>query len=254
MKKILAAVLFVIFCVSLFGCNADDLKDAITGEDAVTLTTAEKIGTNGKFDIYKLTYSDGFETTVEIGDNSVVEDVRVVNGALVYTISGLFTAVFDTIDMNNIQISGITGSTNIQGGEASDSGIKLESSGNIVISSNGNVGNVAMASAFRTAPVPRCDHKFGDYTKKTDSTCSAVGIDEAKCTECGFVLFYYNAMLEHTLDTTTLKEHLSCHKESYTYYECTVCGAHDKVDSIKSPDHQYDSDGVCTECGAKVGN
>lgn len=246
MKKILAAVLFVIFCVSLFGCNADDLKDAITGEDAVTLTTAEKIGTNGKFDIYKLTYSDGFETTVEIGDNSVVESVSVINGALSYKLVGTF---FYKGDIESDGSGGfIVSGSNIQ--------ITNPSSPNVSLTPGSSTtgGTITFANPYTTSPVPHCDHTFGDYVKKDDSTCSKHGTDEAACTKCGFVLFYYNAMLEHTLDTTILKEHLSCHKESYTYYECTVCGAHDKVDSIKSPDHQYDSDGVCTECGAKVGN
>ena len=244
MKKILAAVLFVIFCVSLFGCNADDLKDAITGEDAVTLTTAEKIGTNGKFDIYKLTYSDGFETTVEIGDNSVVESVSVINGALSYKLVGTFFYKGDIESDGNGGF--IVSGSNIQ--------ITNPSSPNVSLTPGSSTtgGTIAFANPYTTSPVPHCDHTFGDYVKKDDSTCSKHGTDEAACTKCGFVLFYYHEKPAHTYDRdTVIVVEATCTKDGYTANPCTECSAHDKIESTKAKGHTYGSDGLCTTCGEK---
>ena len=246
MKKILSSILLIFTLLSLIGCDVKDSLD-IAGKDEnpELLISAEKTGSDGSFDIYKLTYADGFETEVKIGDNSVVESVTVVNGALAYKLVGTF--VFSGKLESDGNGGYIIGGSNAEIIDPSSPTISLTPGGS---STSGGV--ISFATPYITSPVPHCDHTFGDFVKKDDSTCSKHGTDEAACTKCGFVLFYYHEKPAHTYDRdTVIVVEATCTKDGYTANPCTKCSAHDKIESTKAKGHTYGSDGLCTTCGEK---
>ena len=74
-----------------------------------------------------------------------------------------------------------------------------------------------------------CKHNWGEYSVVTDATCTAEGVKERKCSECGKTETAAITMLAHTYNqeiakNETLKANATC-TSAEVYYKSCACGA-----------------------------
>lgn len=244
MKKFLIAILIILSTALLFGCNN---KNA-------TLESAQKVGTKGNFDVYKLTYSNGFETLVEIGDNTVIENVEVMDGFLRYVYKANTSEeeipykdfIKDEKEKDNTENGGISSDIVIKDFTSSLDGSIIQL---IPVDKDKYVYTYGVTSIILGAFIPACEHSFGEYTHLTDATCSAYGQDVATCSKCDCTLTYCTAKLEHEYDTETIHTvEPTCTKEGYEYYKCKNCNDRKKIYNFRTIDEHEFYGGVCKYC------
>ncbi|MBQ4098747.1 MAG: hypothetical protein IJC87_01310 [Clostridia bacterium] len=92
-----------------------------------------------------------------------------------------------------------------------------------------------------TRVIPAIGHTFGEWTTKSQSTCSEKGLEKSVCETCGKERERELALLEH--DFEKFEKEPTCEEEGLLYEKCSVCGeetdgtpipklAHDLVEEV----------------------
>ena len=101
--------------------------------------------------------------------------------------------------------------------------------------------------------IEKSKHTMTGWAVKTAATCTAEGVSERSCTECGYAETKPIAKTEHTSSGWIGISAATCTEDGERCMKCTVCGAVLKTETVPAHGHaDADKNGKCDNCGESL--
>lgn len=100
--------------------------------------------------------------------------------------------------------------------------------------------------------VKECEHTYGDWVVKTESTCTVKGERYKECTKCGEKVSEDIALNSHSYGGWQTETDPDCCIDGQKKRTCIVCGGIETETIPATGIHNYNNKGVCGYCGNNV--
>ncbi len=97
-----------------------------------------------------------------------------------------------------------------------------------------------------------CEHAYGDWVVKTESTCAVKGEKYKECTKCGEKVSEEIALNSHSYGDWKTETEPDCCIDGQKKRTCSVCGEVETENISATGIHNYNNKGVCGYCGKNV--